>query len=47
MLPVPILDKDCLKFRDMEFEESEIEWLQMYPGTFLAWELEEKRPLKH
>ena len=34
MLPVPILDKDCIKFGDMEFEDSEIEWFQMYLGTF-------------
>ena len=34
MLPVPMLDKDCQKFGNMEFEESESEWFQMYPGTF-------------
>ena len=34
MLPVPMLDKDCLKFGNMEFEESESEWFQMYSGTF-------------
>ena len=34
ILPVPMLDKDCLKFGNMEFEESESEWFQMYSGTF-------------
>ena len=34
MLPVPMLDKDCLKFGNMEFEESESEWFQMNSGTF-------------
>ena len=34
MLPVPMLDKDCLKFGNMELEESESEWFQMYSGTF-------------
>ena len=34
MLPVPMLDKDCQKSGKMEFEESESEWFQMYPGTF-------------
>ena len=42
MLPVPMLDEDCLKFGNMEFEESESEWFQMYPGTFQTWELKEK-----
>ena len=27
-------DKDCLKFGNMEFEESESEWFQMNSGTF-------------
>ena len=35
-----MLDKDCLKFGNMEFEESESEWFQMYSGTFKAWELQ-------
>ena len=34
MLPVPMLDKDCLKFGNMEFVESGSEWFEMYPGTF-------------
>ena len=34
MLPVPMLDKDCLNFGNMEFVESGSEWFEMYPGTF-------------
>ena len=34
ILPVPMLDKGCLKFGNMEFEENGSEWFQMYSGTF-------------